>query len=202
MNNDQLTCYMQEIAMHGLGAEIQFENFIQYVKNKETRQTRLVWSYLSSFLSHTAMISKFVSPTSHSDVKRRRKEALRKVLEINQASEVLSREARNNIEHFDERIDNWVEPEGYLEVVFPDKSTALGFMRDGIRIKRVLALNELIFFSENKDGSKFELELIPLFKEAKRIGDKATEWLHNSSPHNFIFPSDNIVIIKQRMNIE
>ena len=62
MNDYELTWYMQEISMHGLGAEIDFKHFLQAVKNEETRQTRTVWFHLTSFLSHAAMISKLVSP--------------------------------------------------------------------------------------------------------------------------------------------
>jgi hypothetical protein len=200
VGNDELTWYMQEIAMHGLGAEIQFVNFIQHLENEETRQTRLVWSYLFSFLSHAAMISKFASPISPSGVKRLRMDAVRTALGIAHDSEVLSRIARDNIEHFDERIDNWVGTNpSYLEAVFLDKATAIRLMSGGMRIKRVLALNELTFFSENRDGSRFELELEPLLEEVKRIAGKSVEWLENSSPYMFIFPSDDPAMLEQKM---
>lgn len=199
LNNHELTWYMQEIAMHGSGAEIQFINFIQILDNEETRQTRLVWSYLSSFLSHAAMISKFTHPTSPSGIKKRRMEALKNILDIAHDSEVLPRTARDNLEHFDERIDNWVGTEtNYLEIVFPDKATAIRSMHNGMRIKRVLALNELIFFSENRDGSRFALELKPLIEEVNRISNKAVEWLESSSPYMFIFPSDDPETIEQK----
>lgn len=192
MRDDELTWYMQEIAMHGLGVEIQFENLIRHLEDPTTRQTRLVWSYLSAFLSHAAMISKFIAPIQPSGLKRQRMDALRSALNISSSSEVLPRQARDNIEHFDERIDNWVrnsEPNN-MEIVLPDKTLAEKFMKDGIRIKRVITLKELAFFSENRDGSRFELELMPLFEEARKIGREAAKWLETSSPYNFIFPSE------------
>lgn len=190
MNSSELTFYIQEVAMHALGVEIQFSNFLKCLENEETRQTRLVWSYLSSFLSHAAMISKFVDPVSPSGLKRQRMNALRIILEVDQASEVLPRQARDNIEHFDERIDNWVinSEFNHLEIVCLDRNTAIECMRNGMRVKRVLAWKELIFFSENRDGSRLELELMPLFEEVKRIGNKAIEWLERSS-HIFVFPN-------------
>ncbi|WP_206070941.1 hypothetical protein [Nodosilinea sp. P-1105] len=199
MDNHEITWYMQEIAMHGLGAKIQFIKFIQCLENEETRQTRIVWSYLSSFLSHAAMISKFASPIYPSGIKKSRMEALRSILDISQDSEVLPRTARDNLEHFDERLDNWVGTKtGYLEIVFPDKATAIRSMHNGMRIKRVLALKELTFFSENRDGSRFALELEPLFEEVNRISNKAVEWLESSSPYMFIFPSDDPETIEQK----
>ncbi|MBN2965336.1 hypothetical protein JWV37_11135 [Sulfurospirillum sp. T05] len=190
MNNHELTWYMQEISMHALGAEIDFKNFLEAVNNEETRQTRTVWFHLTSFLSHAAMISKLVSPISPRDVKAERMNLLQEALNIESNSEVLPRNARDNVEHFDERIDNWVGTDSstLLEVVLQNR-TGYDFMNvDAKRVKRLLLLDELIFISETRNTDKFELKLQPLFNEVKRIGDEAGAWIERNSPYNFIYP--------------
>lgn len=190
MNDYELTWYMQEISMHGLGAEIDFKHFLQAVKNEETRQTRTVWFHLTSFLSHAAMISKLVSPISPRGVKIERMNLLQEALNIESNSEILPRNARDNVEHFDERIDNWIGADSstLLEVVFPNR-VGYDFMNvDEKRVKRILLLDELIFISETRNADKFELKLQPLFDEVKRIGDEAEAWIESTSPYNFICP--------------
>ena len=190
MNDYELTWYMQEISMHGLGAEIDFKHILQAVKNEETRQTRTVWFHLTSFLSHAAMISKLVSPISPRGVKIERMNLLQEALNIENNSEILPRNARDNVEHFDERIDNWIgaDTSTLLEVVLPNR-TGYDFMNvDEKRVKRILLLDELIFISETRNADKFELKLQPLFDEVKRIRDEAEAWIESTSPYNFICP--------------
>jgi len=189
MNNHELTWYMQEISMHCLGAEIDFNNFLQVVNNEETNQTRIVWFHLTSFLSHIAMISKFISPISPSGVKKERMNTLQSALNINQDSEVLPRNARDNLEHFDERIDNWIGTDSntILETVLLNRSGYDFLKVNEKRVKRVLLLNELIFISEARDTSKFELKLQPLFEEVKRIGNEADTWIKLNSPYHYVY---------------
>ncbi len=189
MNDHELTWYMQELSMHGLGAEIDFNNLIQALDNHETRQTRIVWFHLSSFLSHAAMISKYLSPINPRGIKKDRMELLREKLNVGDDSEVLPRDARDNVEHFDDRIDNWVGGDGAIIEIVLDNRSGFNYLRVNEKnVKRVLLQEELIFVSEKRDGSKFELELSPLFEEIKRIGEEATKWIENSSPYHFIYP--------------
>ena len=189
MNDYELTWYMQELGMHGLGASIDFSNLLQALENPNTRQTRIVWFHLTSFLAHAAMVSKYVSPINPTGIKKKRMDLLRVTLNVADDSDVLPRDTRDNIEHFDERIDNWVGSDGrILEVVLANRS-GYDFLRpDEKQIKRVLLQEELIFISEKRDGNKFELELRPLFEEVKRIGNEAEEWIKNSSPYHFVYP--------------
>jgi hypothetical protein len=189
MNDHELTWYMQELAMHGIGAEIDFNNLTQALDNYETRQTRIVWFHLSSFLSHAAMISKYLSPINPRGVKKDRMEILRKKLNVDDNSEVLPRDARDNVEHFDERIDNWIGGDGTILEIVLDNRARFDYLKvDEKHVKRMLLQEELIFVSEKRDGSKFELELGPLFDEIKRIGVEATKWIEDSSPYHFVYP--------------
>lgn len=190
MNDYQLTWYMQELAMHGFGAEIDFTNLIQSLDNPATRQTRYVWFHLTSFLAHSAMISKIVSPIRPEGLKKDRMNLLREKLKINNNSDVLPRDARDNVEHFDERIDNWVKNDNstILEIVLDDRVGYNCLRANEKSVKRIILQKELIFISEKQDGSKFELELQPLFNEVNRISDEAEMWIKNDSPYSFIYP--------------
>lgn len=190
MDDFEITWYMQELSMHSLGVEHEFMNMLQVASNPETRQQRLVWFHLTSCLAHAAMISKYLSPVRPQGVSRERKRTLRRLLEVADDSEILSRKARDNIEHFDERIDNWVGNDcgGILEVVLPNRGGYEFLDGDNKRIKRVLLAEELIFITENRDGSKLEIPLEPVVQEAKRIGSKAGDWIQDNSPYHFIYP--------------
>lgn len=184
----ELTWYMQEICMHGLGVRIEYSSLVSTLGNPDTRQTRIVWFHLTSFLSHAAMISKYLSPISKNEVAAARKNVLREILGIAADSEVLPRDTRDNVEHFDERIDNWVgsENQNILEIVLPDRA-GYNFMRvDEKRVKRVLILDELVFVSEKKDATKFELSLHPLHQEVSRIESEAEKWITKKSPYHFV----------------
>jgi hypothetical protein len=190
MNDYQLTWYLQEIAMHAYGAEVDMKCIDELLDKPETIQSRLVWFHLSSFLSHVAMISKLVSPISRDVAAKSREAGLKTMLNIAANSEVLPRNARDNTEHFDERIDNWVSANAtaILEMVLPDRDGYNYLQGAEKRVRRVLLKQEYIYISENRDGTKFELALRPLFNEVKHIGDKATKWINTKSPYTFIYP--------------
>ena len=102
----------------------------------------------------------------------------------------MPRDTRDNVEHFDERIDNWVggENQNLLEIVLPGRD-GYNFMHvSEKRVKRVLILNELVFVSEKKDGSKFDLSLRPLHEEVQRIAAEAEKWIAENSPYHLIYP--------------
>lgn len=176
--------------MHAYGAEIDMRHIDEFLAHHETMQSRLVWFHLASFLSHVGMISKLVSPISNGATANARGVALKTSLNIVAASEILPRNARDNTEHFDERIDNWVSANAtdILEIVFPDRDGYDYLRGDEKRVRRVLLRKEHVFISENRDGTTFELELRPLIQEVKRIGDEATDWINSKSPYHFAYP--------------
>ncbi len=183
MDDHELTWYMHELMMYGLGVSRDFEQLQTALADPATRQTRIFWFHLTGFLSHAAMISKYLSPINPRGVKQARMSALRSKLGVDDSSDILPRNARDNIEHFDERIDNWVGQEGQtiLEIVLDDRSGYHHLSADQKRIKRVLLEKEMIFISENRNGSKLEIELHSLAAEALRISDEAEKWVANES---------------------
>jgi hypothetical protein len=190
MNDYTKTWYMQELAMHALGARSAFAELATLVRNPATRQNRHVWFQLVSFLGQAAMISKYLDPVGRMDTEKQARVAhLRQELGI-QPDSLLPRDARNNLEHFDERIDNWDGTVGTIvECVFQNRSGFEIVDREGTRIKRVLLVDECVFISECHDQSRFELSMIPLIDAIGQIGEAAELWIENSSPYHFIGPN-------------
>src|SRR5690625_1457182 len=155
MDDFEITWYMQELSMHSLGVEHEFRNMLQVASNPETRQQRLVWFHLTSCLAHAAMMSKYLSPVRPQGVSHERKRTLRRVLEVADDSEILSRKARDNIEHFDERVDNWVGNDcgGILELVLPNRGCYEVIVGVNKWIKRTLLPIEVTFIKKKRDGS-------------------------------------------------
>jgi hypothetical protein len=181
---------MQEISMHAYGVEVDNQRMGYLLDDAGTIQSRLVWFHLSSLLSHAAMISKIVSPISRNAVATDRSNAIKAAIGIAGDSEVLPRNARDNTEHFDERMDNWVSADAneILEIVLPNRNGYNYLGRAETRIRRVLLKEEYVFVSENRDGSKFELDLHPLLDEIRRIGVESQRWIRDKSPYAFIYP--------------
>lgn len=190
LNDFEITWYMDEIRMHGMCAHMEYHHLSELLQDDRARQTRLVWFALTAFLSHAAMMSKYLDPIGKGDVKSVRKNTLRRLLGVAAESDVIPRDARDNVEHFDERVDGWVgtDTQSILESVLPDR-TAYQYLRVAEkRVRRVLILNEMVFISEKRDQSKFELDLTALHAEVKRIGDAADTWIDAKSPYHFIKP--------------
>jgi hypothetical protein len=188
---DQLTWYVQDVCMHVLGARLAHQGLVATLAIHETQQTRLVWFHLTSFLHHAAMISKFVNPISKHKIAIARGKALREALGVEPGSEVLPRHARDNIEHFDERMDRWIDSGSshtILEIVLPKRESYDYLQVADKRVKRVLIADSLTFVSEAKDSRKFELSLGPVYSEVERIGRAAESWLGLRSPYHYVYP--------------
>lgn len=190
LNDYEITWYMDEIRMHGMCADMEYHQLDELLRDERSRQTRLVWFALTAFLSHAAMMSKYLDPIGKDEVKVVRKDTLRQLLGVAAKSEVIPRDARDNVEHFDERLDGWIgtDNQTILESVLPDRAAYRQLRAAEKRVRRVLLLNEKIFISEKRDRSKFEVDLASLHAEVKRIGDAADAWVSTKSPYHFILP--------------
>jgi hypothetical protein len=165
------------------------------VANENTRQRREVWAYVQSALSHTAMISKYMNPNSNSALSKARASVLKASLEVVEASPIFSRNARNNVEHLDERIDLWIEtgPERMLESVFVSRENYEFLNRSeeelrGWFIKRVYLIDEDTFISQGKNGLE-EIDLAALMNEVRRIEQTAVRVLSEDSTVTRVYPN-------------
>jgi hypothetical protein len=183
-SNHELAWYMQEIRMQGFGALAEYDGMNDARGHAITEQDWLIWYYLTSFLNHAAMISKYLWPILTSDIALARKKVLRELLHVQTNSEVLPRYARDNVEHFDERIDSWIGGNNHniLEIIVHNRSEYNDLHTDKSRVKRVLILDEAVFISEKRDCSRFELPLTPLRDEILRIYLEAESFMKSRSP--------------------
>ena len=174
--------------MHCQTAIMDLDAIKGFAQNEETRQTYIVWSAVWSLVSNAAMVSKYLYPIKGGNKKRGRE--LCRILGVEPGAHILSRKARNNVEHHDERLDNWckVDAEKIIEMVFEDRE-GFDYLVDGrTRVRRALLTDEMVFISEDQDGKRFEVELVPLSQELQLLKQKAEAWVVKNSPYKFIFP--------------
>ena len=176
--------------MHALGAQLTFQALLTVLEDPEARQSRLVWFHLTSFLHHASMMSKFLTPISKEPTAVARGQALRDALDIDSSSAVLPRDARDNIEHFDDRMDLWLRDSSpnILEIVLDDREDYDYLRVAEKRVKRLLIADELTFVSETRKSTKFELQLRPILEEVERIRSAVNTWMGRSSPCTFVYP--------------
>lgn len=153
-------------------------------------QDSLSFMRVQCFLSHAAGVSKLFWPKGDdlSDP--------RKALDAGSVATVKAREARNYLEHFNERLEKWsqlsIRPEmrdAPLDmVVFPlsefagtQKSRIEGF--DTTNWLRALDPNEMEFFlRDQRDISKWDtVSLKQLAAGLRTIHERATAWLSSHS---------------------
>jgi hypothetical protein len=141
------------------------------------------------------MISKYMNPNSNSALSKARASVLKASLEVVEASPIFSRNARNNVEHLDERIDLWIEtgPERMLESVFVSRENYEFLNRSeeelrGWFIKRVYLIDEDTFISQGKNGLE-EIDLAALMNEVRRIEQTAVHVLSEDSTVTRVYPN-------------
>ncbi|MBQ1782665.1 MAG: hypothetical protein II007_03340 [Gammaproteobacteria bacterium] len=191
MTPEQLFVYTEEVNIHAQLALSNFVTFQNIVHNHEDRQRREAWMHLQSFLSHFGMVSKLLyAPSSRAQVSRERARILRDHLETDSSSALNDRDARNAVEHLDERMDNWLtqEGKGILESVFPNRRAYDYLSKERWVVRRVYLVEEDIFITQESDGPK-EMALQPLAEELSRIISVSNQRLSNDSPYHIIQPS-------------
>ncbi len=187
MDKYHLHWYTDEISIHAASAIASYGRLLHLVGNHNTRQSRDVWIALVSFLVHTAMISKFLHPVKGAEAKQRG-ETIQAHLEVEQSSPILPRAARDNLEHFDERIDNWVQKQHtkILEMVCDDREGFRYITERECAIRRILIAKEMVFISEDKNGIPVETALFPIFEALQRLQTVCIRKLATESPYHHL----------------
>lgn len=171
--------------MHASSAIVSYSHFLQLLGDNMTRQSRDVWFVLLSFLTHAAMVSKFLDPIHPKEAKKERGEALRAHLGIADDSVLLTRDARDNLEHIDERIDRWVQrgDTKILEMVFENRAGFDYICEHNGAIRRVLIADEMVFVSEDRHGKRIETSLRPVFESLQVLRTRCAHKLLTESPY-------------------
>ena len=125
MTPEQLFVYTEETYIHAQLAISNYVTFQNIVNDPASRQRREAWMYLQSFLSHFGMVSKLLfAPSAREKISKQRATELQQHLKTDTKSALNDRNARNSIEHLDERLDNWLSviDKGILEAVFETRA--------------------------------------------------------------------------------
>jgi len=152
---------IREIWTQAHFAELSYKN----IDPKAIKGTDLVFSSIHSFLSHCANVSKMLVaedggnlPTTIGDV-----------LEIPKNSDIHNRKFRNHLEHYDERLKNWIREKGI--------NANIGTYNIGP--KSMIQIPNMVFVSHydpTNDTFTFvneDFDLGKLFSEVVRIKDLA-----------------------------
>lgn len=140
------------------------------------------------------MISKFMKPPSKSQLSAERASSLKELLKVEEDSPVFSRNARNNVEHLDERIDLWIETGGtkMLECVFDSRQNYDFLNRPSSDqrswfTKRVYLIADDTFLSAGRSGVE-EINMKLLMDEVRRIKQVAECFLKEDSTITRLHP--------------
>ena len=180
----KINVLVEEIFVQGVFAKTSFESMNAILADDNKRQSRFVWVHLQGFLNHSAMISKMLDSPGKSSIAKARSSQLCATLQVDADSAVFDRNARNNVEHLDERLDNWLDHNSFnlLELVVDDRkgfefvTLPRSLPNSTMFVRRLLILDEMVFVTQGRIGLE-ETRLSPLFDEICKIVDKAYAYI-------------------------
>jgi len=173
--------YLEEVSTAADMAMALRHNFLRLVANEEDRQRITGWLMLQAALMQYGMVSKFVFPVGRaSAVAIARADALRDELQIGDDSPLNNRDARNALEHFDERLDQCLErPDaGVVQMIFEDRAGYDYLNKDRWVVRRAYIVDEDVFIMEGPRGAgATEMPLGGIFAELERLAEFAEDRL-------------------------
>lgn len=184
--------YVEEVLLH---AQLAYSNYITFrniVEDPAARQSREAWIFMQSFLSHFGMVSKLLfAPAARTEESRSRARELQKLLGVATDSELNNRDARNAVEHADERLDYWLsqEDKGVLESVFESRLEFQFLDPGSYVVRRVYLVEEDVFISQGPDGP-LESGFGGLIQELNRIMAACQRHLGNHNPYAQLNPGN------------
>lgn len=191
MTPEQLHIYTEETYIHAQLALSNYQTLLNIVNDPNSRQSCEAWMFLQSFLSHFGMVSKLLyAPSSRRQLSRDRARDLRNHVETDENSTLNNRDARNAVEHLDERMDNWLEADGkgILESVYVNREQYDHLDKGSWIVRRVYLIDESIFITEERGGPK-EMALEPIVNELRRLLDVCSTKLGGMNPYYVIRPA-------------
>lgn len=168
----QIRVYLTEIADSAHFGVLMREKFLELISQPDNRQSTQVWMTLQSALLSYGSVSRFLFPPRNGATAQKRGEDLRLELGIADESPLRDRDARNAVEHFDERLDRCLEkPDaGIMQMVFEDRNSYDYLNPDRWIIRRAYIVDEDLFITEGKVvGSRVEMPLGEIFDELERV---------------------------------
>ena len=163
---------IREIWTQAHFAELAYRN----INPKAERSTDAVFSSIHSFLSHCAMVSKMLSAKDQETPPK----SIGDILGISKSSPIHNRKFRNHLEHYNERLKQWIRKKGI--------SSAIGTYNIGP--KSMIGIPNMIFVSHYDPSDNtftfvnedFDLGL--MLKEVRRIKELADDWVKAKTKEN------------------
>ena len=84
-------------------------NIIDELTKGETKNRGLIIDLAQSIISHAATISRYFWPSNSDRIHKRRGQRLREAFSIYESNPIKNRDIRNFIEHFDEKLDLFIQ---------------------------------------------------------------------------------------------
>jgi hypothetical protein len=186
MDKHHLHWFTVEIETHTSAALSAYKLIEKMLANKNSMQSREVWFLAQSFLTHTAMVSKMFAPSRKEQ--QYRGSLLREHLSIQDHSPILPRDARDNLEHIDERVNRWVKDRknGFVEMVFYDRIGFNYICQPDTAVSRALIADEMVFITEDKVGKRAETSLKTIAKNLEILLKSCRHKLQTESPYQYL----------------
>lgn len=186
MDKHHLHWFTVEIETHISAALSAYKLIEKMLANKNSMQSREVWFLAQSFLTHTAMVSKMFAPSRKEQ--QYRGSLLREHLSIQDHSPILPRDARDNLEHIDERVNRWVKDRknGFVEMVFYDRIGFNYICQPDTAVSRALIADEMVFITEDKFGKRAETNLKTIAENLEILLKSCRHKLQTESPYQYL----------------
>lgn len=160
----QLLQFEHEITANCWIALKLYNQFLAEIEEPKRRQETEVFALLRFSLIASSLVGKCFTHGNNE-----RKLALRKRFQVESNSAILKHNARNDIEHYDERIDMHFDT-GVLNGVYTRKELEyLGAPNDRYKIGQVFVQDEKRLFTASKKGQLNDTSTCELFTEIERI---------------------------------
>lgn len=168
----QMRVYLEEVANASQFGVLMREQFLKLVVDEEQRQSTMVWMSLQAALLQYGMASKFLFPIRKHPTSIARGKALRDELGVPDDSPLQNRDARDALEHFDERLDRCIEQpnSGILQVVHGNRAEYQFLKPERWIIRRAYIADEDVLVTEGKKvGARVEMPLGPIFRSLENV---------------------------------
>ena len=186
MNNQQRYWYLDELLSQSLAATVSYDSLIRHLSNQQARNTVLVWSDITAFLAHAGVVSKILFPALAD--RRDRADEILEALGIDDLPNIRVRSGRDNIEHIDERIDNWAarDANALVSMVFEDRAGYEYICTPEKAVRRALIEPEMAYVSENRNGGRVETPLGAILAELEQVQNLAFNAMQRDPPYHFL----------------
>jgi hypothetical protein len=109
---------MLTITRTAMADQSMLRTIIEELNTGKTDHKELVLDIVQNIITHAASISRYFWPSSTDKIHKQRGQRLREAFEINESNPIKNRNVRNFIEHFDEKLDIFLQ-EGIAGNIIP-----------------------------------------------------------------------------------